>query len=76
MLILTRKKDESLIIDGNIEIKIVQIGEGRVKIGINAPKSVEIYRKEIFDKIEEENKLSQDNKNKLKELFEFIDKKD
>lgn len=55
MLILTRKKDESIIIDGNIEIQVIGIEDGKVKIGIKAPKSVSIHRSEIFDKIKESN---------------------
>jgi len=56
MLILTRKKEESIIINGNIEIQIIAIEEGKVKIGINAPKDIEIYRSEVFEKIQSENK--------------------
>ncbi len=56
MLILTRKKDESIIIDGNIEIQIISIEEGKVKIGINAPKHIEVYRSEVVDKIKANNK--------------------
>ncbi len=55
MLILSRKLDESIIIDGNIEIKIVSIDENRVRVGINAPANVEVHRKEVFEKIREEN---------------------
>jgi len=56
MLILTRKKNESIIVNNNIEIQIISIEEGKVKIGINAPKDVEIHRSEIFEKILESNK--------------------
>lgn len=58
MLILTRKKNESIIIDGNIEVKIVECEDGRVKIGIEAPKNIEILRKELYDKIGSENKTA------------------
>ncbi|BEP30206.1 carbon storage regulator CsrA [Helicovermis profundi] len=75
MLILTRKKEESLIINGNIEVKIIQIGDGRIKLGIEAPKEVEVFRKEIFIKIEEENKKAQANKEKLKELTGLVKEK-
>ncbi|MBF8982978.1 carbon storage regulator CsrA [Lutibacter sp. B2] len=56
MLILTRKKDESIMINHDIEIKIISIEDGRVKLGISAPKDVEIHRKEIYLEIQEENK--------------------
>lgn len=56
MLVLTRKKNESIIINDNIEITVVDIQGEQVRIGINAPKDVSIYRKEIYLEIEEENK--------------------
>ncbi|NLK43516.1 MAG: carbon storage regulator CsrA [Tissierellia bacterium] len=55
MLILTRKKDESIILDGRIEIKIIEIEDGKVKIGIEAPRDIDIIRKELYKKVEEEN---------------------
>lgn len=72
MLILSRKKNESIIIDGNIEIQVIDIGEGRVRIGINAPKSMEIHRKEVFDKINEENAEAANSKKSMKSLENFI----
>ena len=56
MLVLTRKKNESIILNDNIEITIVDVQGDQVRIGINAPKSVSIYRKEIFLEIQAENK--------------------
>lgn len=58
MLILTRKKNESIIIDGNIEVKIIELEDGKVRIGIEAPKEIEILRKEIYDRVQEENKAA------------------
>ena len=74
MLVLTRKKDESIIVDGNIEIKVLGIEDGKVRIGINAPKEIEIYRKEIYLEIENQNKEAVVSKHdfmqdKLKDLF-------
>ncbi len=63
MLILTRKKGESIVIDENIEITIIESSDGRVKLGIDAPKSVEVHRSEVKRSIEEENKKSKSNKN-------------
>ena len=56
MLVLTRKKNESIVLNDNIEITIVDVQGDQVRIGINAPKSVSIYRKEIFLEIQAENK--------------------
>lgn len=58
MLALTRKKGESLIVNNNIEITVLEIRGDQVKIGINAPKDVPIYRKEVYLQIQEENKAS------------------
>lgn len=60
MLILSRKIEESIIINGDVEIKILDMGNGIVKIGIVAPKNVEVHRKEVYEKIREENKASAD----------------
>ena len=55
MLALSRKKGESIVIDNDIEITILEVKGDQVKLGIKAPKSVPIYRKEIFVQIQEEN---------------------
>ena len=55
MLILSRKQDESIIIDGNIEIKVLEIDEGKVRLGIEAPRDIDIFRKELYLSIQEEN---------------------
>lgn len=56
MLIITRKKGESLMIGDDIEIIISKIDDGSVKIGIKAPKDVSILRKELYEEVEKENK--------------------
>ena len=71
MLALSRKKDEAIIINDNIEIRILEIKGDQIKIGISAPKSVPIYRKEVFTQIQEANKeaLESVDMEKLKKLF-------
>ena len=56
MLALSRRKKESLIINNNVEITVLEIKGDQVKLGISAPKDVSIYRKEIYLQIEEANK--------------------
>lgn len=58
MLALTRKKGESLIVNNNIEITVLEIRGDQIKIGISAPKDVPIYRKEVYLQIQEENKAA------------------
>lgn len=74
MLILSRKQDESIIIDGNIEIKILEIDDGKVKIGINAPKEIEIFREELYKSIKEENIEAAKAKVNLLEINELFKK--
>ena len=72
MLALSRKAGESIVIGKDIKISILEIKGDQIKIGIDAPKNVTIYREEIFKQIEEENKeaLKQNNaKESLAKLF-------
>ena len=61
MLALSRKKNEALVIDNKIEVTILEIKGDQVKVGINAPKDVPIYRKEVYLQIQEANKQSMDS---------------
>lgn len=58
MLILTRKNDEEIIINSDIRIKIISITDGQVKIGIDAPKEIEILRGELYQKVKEVTKIA------------------
>ncbi len=55
MLVLSRRKDETIMIGDNIEISIVDIKGDTVRIGINAPRNVSVHRKEIYEAIKAEN---------------------
>ena len=55
MLALSRKQGESIVIGNNIEITVLEAKGDQVKIGISAPKSVPVYRKEIYAQIQKEN---------------------
>ena len=55
MLILSRKPGQSLVIDGKIRVRVLEIEGGRVRLGVDAPPEVEIHREEVFDMISEAN---------------------
>lgn len=71
MLALSRKKNEALVINNDIEITVLDIRGDQVKIGISAPKEVPVYRKEVYLQIQEANKeaMNADNLDALKDLF-------
>jgi carbon storage regulator len=53
MLILTRKVNEEIIFNSNIRVKIISIADNQIKIGIDAPKDVEIFRGELYEKVKQ-----------------------
>ena len=58
MLVLTRRKGESIVLGQNVEIRILEVSRCQVKLGIEAPRSLPVYRKEIFDQIRDANKAA------------------
>ena len=56
MLALSRKANESIIIGNDIEVTILEVKGEQVKVGIKAPKSVPVYREEVYQQIKEANK--------------------
>ena len=74
MLALSRKPGESVVIGKDIEITILEVKGEQVKVGIKAPQSVAIYRKELFEQIQESNreasKISEDVMKNLNKIFE------
>jgi len=72
MLILTRKENEKILIDEDIEISVVEIKGNKVKIGIEAPDEVEILREEVYESVKEENiEATKDRKVNLDKLKNF-----
>jgi len=54
MLVLSRQKDESIVIGDNVEITIVDVRGNKVRLGINAPKDIPVHRREVYDAIQRE----------------------
>lgn len=71
MLALARKVNESIVINDDVEVTILEIKGDQVKVGINAPKSVPIYRKELYVQIQKANEdaVNSADPNTLNELF-------
>ncbi len=68
MLVLSRQRDESIMIGDDVEIIIVDVRGDKVRLGITAPKNIPVHRREIYDAIQRE-------KNEKKEAQESQDKK-
>lgn len=75
MLILTRKLNESVIIDDKIEITVISIDEGKVKLGISAPKEIAVHRKEVYLDIQAENKKAAESSMNIDVLQKLLKKK-
>jgi len=58
MLVITRKLEQSIIINGNIEILVVGLSKDGVRLGIKAPKDVQVHRREVFDAIADLNRAA------------------
>lgn len=69
MLVLTRKQNEAIKIGDDIEIKILSIDGDQIKLGIDAPKSVEIHRKEVYLDIQNQNSEAASIPSDILQLF-------
>ncbi len=71
MLALSRRKNEAIMINNNVEITILEVKGDQVKLGISAPREVSIYRKEVYLQIQEANKeaVSAEGMEALKNLL-------
>ena len=58
MLVLSRCKDESIMIGENVEIVIVNVNGSKVRLGINAPKNISVHRKEVYEAIKLEKSMN------------------
>ena len=78
MLVLTRKVGESIAIGDHIKIKVVEVKGSQIRLGLEAPPDVKIYREEVYEKVTEQNRLAAtwniDDFNKVASLFVNKDK--
>ncbi|MCM3128291.1 carbon storage regulator CsrA [Paenibacillus provencensis] len=75
MLVLTRKKGESIIIGEDIEITLLAVDSETVKIGIKAPKNIDIYRNEVYQEIKLSNQEAAVNISQLNTLLSSLPRK-
>ena len=61
MLILSRKVNEKVVIGDDITVSIIEVRGDQVRIGIDAPKKIKVFRQEVFDAIKEENKAASES---------------
>jgi carbon storage regulator len=67
MLVLSRKKDETIMIGDEVEITIVDVRGDKVRLGITAPKSIPVHRREVYDAIQREKKAAAESQNHVEE---------
>ena len=76
MLVLSRKINQSIVIGDNIEIMLVDIRGDQIKLGINAPKTVKIFRKEVYEEVKSQNlEASKSTIEELNILSSFVKNK-
>ncbi|KAF6634850.1 carbon storage regulator CsrA [Paenibacillus sp. EKM208P] len=75
MLVLTRKKGESIVIQNDIAITVLSVEGDTVKIGISAPKDIDIYRKEVFDAIQQNNQSAAMDTNAIQNAMLELEKR-
>jgi len=67
MLVLSRQRDESIMIGDDVEIIIVDVRGDKVRLGITAPKEIPVHRREIYDAIQREKKEKEESQKKQQE---------
>ncbi|WP_035108193.1 carbon storage regulator CsrA [Desulfovirgula thermocuniculi] len=74
MLVLTRKKGQALVIGSNIRVVVVDVSGDYVRIGIDAPLEVPVYREELYRELQEENRASMVSRKVITELEKAMEK--
>jgi carbon storage regulator len=58
MLVFTRKRHEAIMIGDGVEVRVLRVGRDGVRLGVSAPATVSVHRREIYDQIREENRVA------------------
>ena len=70
MLVLTRRPGESIVVGDNIVVTVIEIKGGQVRIGIDAPREVDVYREEIYEQVRQENLSAIANADAIREAIQ------
>ena len=68
MLVFTRKRHEAIMIGDGVEVRVLRVGRDGVRLGVNAPVTVSVHRREIYDQIREENRVAAAFEHPVEEL--------
>jgi carbon storage regulator len=72
MLVITRKPDQSIVIGGDVEVVVLGITKDGVRLGITAPRNVQVHRREVFEAIAAENRAATAAKSPLQEAAALL----
>ena len=73
MLVLSRKTNESIVIDGNITVSVLRVDHDNVRLGIDAPLEIPVLRKEIYEEIKTNNEMAAGSaKRKVKQVKQLV----
>ena len=73
MLVLSRKTNESIVIDGNITVSVLRVDHDNVRLGIEAPLEIPVLRKEIYEEIKTNNEMAAGSaKRKVKQVKQLV----
>jgi carbon storage regulator len=73
MLVLSRKTNESIVIDGNVTVSVLRVDNDNVRLGIEAPLEIPVLRKEIYEAIKTNNELAAGSaKRKVKQVKQLV----
>lgn len=70
MLVLTRRPGESIVVGENIVVTVIEIKGGQVRIGIDAPRDVDVYREEIYEQVKQENLSAVANAEQIRHVIQ------
>ena len=73
MLVLSRKTNESIVIDGNITVSVLRVDHDNVRLGIEAPLEIPVFRKEIYEAIKTNNEMAAGSaKRKVRQVKQLV----